>query len=50
MPSKNLSEAAKDVDYDFILVGAGSAACLIASRLSQQLPDRRILVLEAGQH
>jgi choline dehydrogenase-like flavoprotein len=37
-------------DYDFILVGAGSASCLITSRLSQQLPDRRILVLEAGEH
>nr|OQO30967.1 hypothetical protein B0A51_01772 [Rachicladosporium sp. CCFEE 5018] len=36
--------------YDFILVGAGSAACLLASRLSQQLPDHRILILEAGQH
>ncbi|KAF2152181.1 GMC oxidoreductase [Myriangium duriaei CBS 260.36] len=37
-------------DYDFILVGAGSASCLIASRLSQQLPNHRILVLEAGKH
>ena len=36
--------------YDFILVGAGTASCLIASRLSQQLPDQRIIVLEAGQH
>ncbi|KAK6426152.1 hypothetical protein LTR95_016150, partial [Oleoguttula sp. CCFEE 5521] len=36
--------------YDFVLVGAGSAACLIAARLSQQLPDHRILVLEAGEH
>lgn len=37
-------------DYDFILVGAGTASCLIASRLSQQLPHHRILVLEAGEH
>jgi choline dehydrogenase-like flavoprotein len=37
-------------EYEFILVGAGSASCLIASRLSQQLPDHRILVLEAGEH
>jgi choline dehydrogenase-like flavoprotein len=41
---------AEDYDYDFILVGAGSASCLITSRLSQQLPDHRILVLEAGEH
>ncbi|KAH4019279.1 hypothetical protein HBI81_192500 [Parastagonospora nodorum] len=46
MPDKN---SASDV-YDFIVVGAGSASCLIASRLSQHLPDHRILVLEAGEH
>ncbi|MCJ1445921.1 MAG: hypothetical protein MMC23_006426 [Stictis urceolatum] len=48
MPGKNISAGAED--YDFILVGAGSASCLITSRLSQQLPDHRILVLEAGEH
>ncbi|KAF2031540.1 alcohol oxidase [Setomelanomma holmii] len=48
MPGKTNPNGAKD--YDFILVGAGTASCLIASRLSQQLPDHRILVLEAGQH
>ena len=48
MPGKNLHT--NDDVYDFILVGAGSASCLIASRLSQQLPDHRILVLEAGEH
>ena len=42
--------SAGDEDYDFILVGAGSASCLITSRLSQQLPNHRILVLEAGEH
>ncbi|EPE24102.1 FAD/NAD(P)-binding protein [Glarea lozoyensis ATCC 20868] len=44
-----MSSSADDL-YDFILVGAGSASCLITSRLSQQLPDHRILVLEAGEH
>lgn len=48
MSGHNLSAGAED--YDFILVGAGSASCLIASRLSQQLPNHRILVLEAGEH
>nr|OQO29293.1 hypothetical protein B0A51_04087 [Rachicladosporium sp. CCFEE 5018] len=43
------SETDSDV-YDFVLVGAGSAACLLASRLSRQLPEHRILVLEAGEH
>ena len=42
--------SARTEAYDFILVGAGTASCLIASRLSQQLPDHQILVLEAGQH
>ncbi|KAF3038699.1 hypothetical protein E8E12_008761 [Didymella heteroderae] len=48
MPGRNLYAGAED--YNFILVGAGSASCLIASRLSQQLPHHRILILEAGEH
>jgi choline dehydrogenase-like flavoprotein len=48
MPSKTLPPGAEV--YDFILVGAGSASCLIASRLSQQLPNHQVLVLEAGEH
>lgn len=36
--------------YDYCLIGGGTASCLIASRLSQQLPDHRILILEAGEH
>ncbi|CAI6336732.1 unnamed protein product [Periconia digitata] len=39
-----------DKIYDFILVGAGSSSCLLASRLSTNLPTHTILVLEAGQH
>ncbi|PWY72531.1 glucose-methanol-choline oxidoreductase [Aspergillus sclerotioniger CBS 115572] len=40
---------ASDVNsYDYVIVGGGTAGCVIASRLAEYLPNKRILIIEGG--
>ena len=47
MTTNNLSPTDENA-FDYIIVGGGTAGCVIASRLTEYLPHKRTLLIEAG--
>ena len=47
MTTVNLSSA-ETGSFDYLIVGGGTAGCVVASRLAEYLPHKKILLIEAG--
>lgn len=49
MGATNKPDSTKEEVFDYVVVGGGSAGCIVAEALSRD-PSQRVLVLEAGPH
>ncbi len=47
MMTNHLQQSEVD-SFDYLIVGGGTAGCVIASRLAEYLPRKKILLIEAG--
>lgn len=47
MTTTELSPAEANT-FDYLIIGGGTAGCVIASRLAEYLPHKKILMVEAG--
>lgn len=47
MTTTKLSASEAD-SFDYLIIGGGTAGCVIASRLAEYLPKKKILLIEAG--
>ena len=47
MTTTDLSPAEAN-SFDYLIVGGGTAGCVIASRLAEYLPRKKTLLVEAG--
>ncbi|KAH8811291.1 glucose dehydrogenase [Xylogone sp. PMI_703] len=46
--SQGTDQAVPDQSFDYVIVGGGTAGCVLASRISAARPDASILLLEKG--